>query len=112
MTIYSKPLGTASASATGLYPMYTVPASGGPAVLRSFTLALPAGAAAHLSCTIGGVEVNLTLIDNTSGSAGVAQSVTVYQPLEPNDTIQLHIDTAPPLYQVTAVAGGYQFSSP
>lgn len=107
--IYSVPLGAVSETAAGSYVIYTVPLGGGPAILRSSSIQCEAGASGLVYVTVGGVSVGIQWIDNTLGAERVVETLSLYQPLNPGDSIHLYVPAAG---STNVVCGGYQFSTP
>lgn len=109
MTLYSRPLGAANLSGVSDTTVYTVPAGGGPAIVRSATLDLTPGAQAGLYVISGGVVSFIVFGENTGTQDLVVPRDGCYIVLEPGD--EIHLDIANGFY-ARCTLGGYQFSTP
>lgn len=109
MPIYSVPLGSHTSASVEDKLLYTVPGSGGPAVIRSISLTLNPGSFAYVYVKTGGAEPNVAYYDNTAGATGLLVPNTLYQPLEPGD--EIHFVNPIGSYS-SVVLGGYQFNQP
>lgn len=108
-TIYSVPLGADSLSALGTVTLYTVPASAGPAVVRSISLLSGATSRCYVQAHIGGKVVALAFNDNLGGGNDQLITYVLYQPLNPSDFLTLTLDIGS---AAEVAVGGYQFSQP
>lgn len=113
MAIYSTDLGKAAFTDTGVtHNLYTVPLSGGPAVIRSFSCHANGGAGVIVFLAFpGGPTTYLVLNDNTTGASGKLVTATLYQPIPPGTIIQAQQYAAAALFW-NVTLGGYQFSTP
>lgn len=112
MTIYSQDLGHISVADTAVnHLLYTVPLSGGPAIVRSLTISAD---------TAGAIIVVFVVLPDATGpvveafhyaGAGTEVSQTgMYQPLPPGSEIYA-VNQGSSCYW-TVLLGGYQFTSP
>jgi hypothetical protein len=108
MSIYSQPLGGASAASAGAVTLYTVPGGGGPAIIRALSVHLAPGAHANVALVRSGVATQIYNNLNSTADDFVDQ-VSTYHVLEPGDEITAYTYTAD-LTEWTV--SGYQFSSP
>lgn len=112
MSIYSKCLGALAFAQDGTdHLLYTVPAGGGPAIIKSVvTRADPASYTVVYVHTLGSdnwIAYNRVL---TGGLIAVT-SEAVYIPLQPGDTIHAYGVGGAGL-EGMAIIGGYQFETP
>lgn len=111
-TIYSQQLGVISVADAGIvHNLYTVPVSGGPAVVRSASLAMQPGAEVFLF-VVDLVPENLILAHHAFGGAGSwdGEVFTLYQPVPPGWSLQAANLGGSTGWSV--ILGGYQFAQP
>lgn len=113
MAIYSQELGHINVTdTTTFHTLYTVPLSGGPAIIRSLTMQANPGTIVLVRVVFPDtVPALIGYLDNSTGAIRQVQTVQFYQPIPPGTTIQAenNFSTAGPW---SVVLGGYQFSTP
>lgn len=110
-SIYSVPLGNADLTGTGVVLLYTVPVSGGPAIIRSITAFADSGNVGVVLITRSGVTMRVAAADASAIPGTLFESYELYQPLEPGDTISAEC-FAYSGGNLSFAVGGYQFSTP
>lgn len=111
-TIYSVNLGAAEHTDTGVvHDLYTVPAAGGPAIIKSIDILCPAGGIIVVGANMPtGTSPRIGWFDRTGLSGFDVRAIDLYQPFAPtSDFFALNIGTSG---YWTVCIGGYQFNQP
>lgn len=109
MALYSVRYASIDTSGSAWTDFYLVPASGGPAIVKGISYAVPAGADCLMGVLIDGFVYAFWERNNTAGSETIHGLDQLWQVLNPADQVQV-ISTTGAACQVTA--SGYQFRTP
>lgn len=113
-SIYSKNLGAFhETGVTGFTTIYTVPAGGGPAVIKHVSVFCGVGLEAYVFLNDGTTRYVLIHLNNVAGSGPIDQQSPMFLPIGPGWTIEAQVatDTAPG-NEADVIVGGYQFDAP
>lgn len=109
MALYSTQLAIINTDTAGAQYPYTVPAAGGPCIVKNVTWGLVAGAKAGLGIEDSSLYYAFDFLDNSGGAETIYEVHPTWVVLNPGQKLELYLYEAE---FVTATISGYQFSAP